>query len=95
MRLLQGKRLIRLNKLLLLFMQVDRDIKVLIKLVPHQSRSASAWGATTNDTPPPASLSRVCNMGVCDVYRGIVMKVLELQEEEVYLLSLDALQTWL
>lgn len=59
MRLLQGKRLIRLNKLLLLFMQVDRDIKALIKLVPHDSRSASAWGATTNNTVPLASVSRV------------------------------------
>lgn len=64
MRLLHGKRLIRLNKLLLLFMQVDRDIKVLIKLVPHENRSASAWGATTNDTLPLASLSRVYNMSV-------------------------------
>lgn len=64
MRLLHSKRLIRLNKLLLLFMQVDRDIKVLIKLVPHESRSGSAWGATPNDTQPLASLSRVYNMGV-------------------------------
>ena len=64
MRLLQGKRLIRLNKLLLLFMQVDRDIKVLIKLVPHESRSASAWGATTKYTLPLASLSRIYDIGV-------------------------------
>lgn len=79
MRLLQGKRLIRLNKLLLLFMQVDRDIKVLIKLVLHGSRSASAWGKT-NDTLPLASLSRVYNMAVYDVGRGLVMK----QELEQY-----------
>lgn len=64
MRLLQGKRLIRLNKLLLLFMQVDKDNKVLIKLVPHESRSASARGATTKYTLLLASLSRIYDMGV-------------------------------
>lgn len=64
MRLLEGKRLIRLNKLLLLFMQVDRDIKVLIKLVPHESRSASALGATTKHTLSLASLSKMYEKGV-------------------------------
>lgn len=70
MRLLQGKRLIRLNKLLLLFMKVDRDIKVLIKLAAHDSRSASARGATTDYKLPVASSSRVYKDGCVKCLKG-------------------------
>lgn len=60
--------------LLLLFIQVDRDIKVLIKLVLHESRSASAWGASTNHTVLPASL--FITWGKLYFYRDVVMKLI-------------------
>lgn len=53
-------------------MQVDRDIKLLIKLVLHESRIAKALGEIT--TLSLASLSWVYNMGVEDGDRGLVMK---------------------
>lgn len=55
-------------------MQVDRDIKVLIKSVLHESRSATAWGKT-NDRLPLASLSSVFKVAVQDADRGLVRKV--------------------
>lgn len=39
------------------------------------------WEAAANDTPPQASLSRVWNKGVSDVYRRLVLKLNVLREE--------------
>lgn len=47
-------------------MQVDRDIKVLIKLVLHEKRRASF--ANTNYTLPLASRCTVYNMNAYDVF---------------------------